>query len=44
MIGEGGYEGLVAVFDNLEQGQTWTLHGYIIDGELPPDPEPFVAE
>ena len=35
MIGEGGYDGLVAVFDNLEQGQTWTLHGYIIDGELP---------
>ena len=44
MIGEGGYDGLVAVFDNLEQGQTWTLHGYIIEGELPPDPEPFVAE
>jgi len=44
LVGEGGYDGLVAVFDNLEQGQTWTLHGYIIDGELPPDPEPFVAE
>ena len=44
MVGEGGYDGLVAVFDNLEQGQTWTLHGYIIEGELPPGPEPFVAE
>ena len=43
-IGEGGYEGYVAVFDNLSQGQTWTLHGYIIEGELPPDPEPYVAE
>jgi hypothetical protein len=44
LVGEGGYEGLVAVFDNLSQGQTWTLHGYIIEGELPPDPEPYVAE
>lgn len=44
LVGEGGYEGLIAVFDNLSQGQTWTLHGYIIEGELPPDPEPFVAE
>ena len=44
LVGEGGYDGLIAVFDNLEQGQSWTLHGYIIDGELPPDPEPFVAE
>ena len=44
LVGEGGYDGLVAVFDNLEQGQTWTLHGYILEGELPPDPEPFVAE
>ena len=44
LVGEGGYDGLIAVFDNLEQGQTWTLHGYIIEGELPPDPEPYVAE
>ena len=44
MVGEGGYDGLIAVFDNLEQGQTWTLHGYIIEGALPPDPEPYVAE
>ena len=35
---------LIPVFDNLERGQTWTLHGYIIEGELPPDPEPYVAE
>ena len=44
LVGEGGYDGLIAVFDNLEQGQTWTLHGYIIEGGLPPDPEPYVAE
>ena len=44
LVGEGGYDGLIAVFDNLEQGASWTLHGYIIEGELPPDPEPYVAE
>ena len=44
LVGEGEYEGLIAVFDNLSAGQTWTLHGYIIDGELTPAPEPFVTE
>ena len=44
LVGEGGYEGLIAVFDNLAENSTWTLHGYIIDGELTPAPEPFVTE
>jgi hypothetical protein len=44
LVGEGGYAGLIAVFDNLDEGGTWTLHGYIIDGELTPAPEPFVTE
>ena len=44
LVGEGGYAGLIAVFDNLSENSTWTLHGYIIDGELTPAPEPFVTE
>jgi len=44
LVGEGGYAGLIAVFDNLDEGGTWTLHGYIIDGELPPAPEPVIGE
>ena len=27
MVGEGGYDGLIAVFDNHVAGGTWTLHG-----------------
>ena len=44
LVGEGGYAGLIAVFDNLHGNSSWTLHGYIIDGELPPAPEPYVTE
>jgi hypothetical protein len=44
LIGEGGYAGLIAVFDNVTTGEVWDLHGYIIAGELPPAPEPFVSE
>jgi hypothetical protein len=44
MIGEGAYEGLIAVFDNLVEGSGWTLHGYIIEGGLPPDPEPMASD
>ena len=44
MVGEGGYDGLIAVFDNHVANQTWTLHGYIIEGGLPPDPEPMASE
>ena len=43
MVGEGGYDGLIAVFDNHVAGGTWTLHGYIIEGGLPSDPEPYVG-
>ena len=44
MIGEGAYDGLIAVFDVLGGPSSWTLHGYIIDGELTPDPEPMVSQ
>jgi len=45
-VGEGGYEGLIAVVDIATDraAGTWDLHGYIIDGELPPDPEPVISE
>ena len=47
-IGEGGYQGLVAVaIQTGESSPGWpvmSLEGYILDGELPPLPEPFVAE
>jgi hypothetical protein len=46
LVGEGGYAGLIAVFDTISDGQagTWDLHGYIIDGGLPPPPDPFLSE
>ncbi len=44
LVGEGGYEGLTAVFQNVTSDGTWDLHGYIIDGELTPAPEPYVTE
>jgi hypothetical protein len=44
LVGEGGYAGLIAVFDNVVANDTWDLHGYILDDELPPAPEPYVAE
>lgn len=43
MVGEGGYEGLIAVFQNVTSDETWDLHGFIIDGELTPAPEPYVT-
>ena len=36
LVGEGAYEGLVAVVDGFRTNE---LHGFIIDGELPPPPE-----
>jgi hypothetical protein len=44
MVGEGGYEGLTAVFQNVTSNSSWDLHCYIIDGELTPAPEPYVTE
>jgi len=44
MVGEGDYEGLIAVFQNVTSNSTWDLHGYIIEGELTPAPEPYVTE
>ena len=44
LVGEGGYAGLIAVFDTLAENSSWTLHGYIIDGELPLAPEPVIGE
>jgi hypothetical protein len=36
LVGEGAYEGLIAVVDGF---RTDRLRGFIIDGELPPPPE-----
>ena len=44
LMGQGDYEGLIAVFRTVTEGSTWDLHGYIIEGELPPAPEPYVAD
>jgi hypothetical protein len=44
LVGEGAYDGLIAVFDNRSEGTVWDLHGYIIDGELTPAPEPYTGE
>jgi hypothetical protein len=41
--GEGAYEGLIAVmemdYDELNPVCAWDVHGYVIEGELPPTPE-----
>ncbi len=47
LVGEGAYDGLIAVFDNVidpEAGGTFDLHGFIFEGGLPPAPEPYVSE
>jgi hypothetical protein len=36
LVGEGAYEGLFAVVEGFRTDQ---LHGFVIDGELPPPPE-----
>jgi RNA polymerase sigma factor (sigma-70 family) len=48
-VGEGAYEGLIAVVriatrDITSTNGGWELHGYIFDGELPPAPEPVLSE
>ena len=46
-VGEGAYDGLIAVFDNVidpEAGGTFDLHGFIFEGGVPPAPEPYVSE
>ena len=39
-IGEGGYDGLVAIADFALDDQLWTINGYVIDGALPPAGDP----
>lgn len=44
LVGEGEYEGLVALVVSTEQltgGGSTLLEGYIVDGDLPPVPDPF---
>ena len=46
-VGEGAYDGLIAVFDFVDDpdaGGVWDLHGFIFEGELPPPPQPYIAE
>lgn len=45
-VGEGAYEGLHAVFEHQTDGETgvWELRGYVIEGELPPAPEPVLSD
>ena len=45
-IGEGGYAGSYALADLQPDDArgVWVLRGVIFAGELPPPPEPFVAE
>jgi hypothetical protein len=43
-VGEGDYEGLVAVVVSTEEqsgGGRTVLEGYVVDGALPPAPEPY---
>ncbi len=44
LVGEGGYAGLIAVFENEQTGVLSNLHGYIIDGDLTAAPDPYVTE
>jgi hypothetical protein len=39
LVGEGDYDGLVAITEFALEGRGWDLRGIIIDGELPPPPE-----
>lgn len=40
MTGEGAYEGLTAIVANVDPPDDCTMEGYIIDGTIPPAPEP----
>jgi hypothetical protein len=40
----GEYNGLVAVTEFALNGDAWDLRGVIIDGEMPPAPEPANAQ
>lgn len=42
-VGEREYEGLIAVLRIGWDPDPWDLHGYILEGELPPAPEPFIS-
>ena len=44
LVGEGAYDGLSAVFKReFAEGQ-WTFEGYILDGSVPPFPDPYEAD
>jgi hypothetical protein len=40
LIGDGAYEGLTAIATITFTGSGWAWHGWIIDGEIPPMPDP----
>ena len=45
LVGEGGYEGLTAIWESvLNPDCSWDVRGLIIEGEPPAVPEPYVAE
>ena len=40
-VGEGPYDGFYAIFENEVMGNTWNLHGYIIEGNPPEGAVPY---
>lgn len=38
LVGEGAYDGLIALTEFDHAGEAWDLRGVIIDGEMPPVP------
>ena len=44
LVGEEGYEGLTFIARATWTANGFDVHGFIIEGELPPAPEPWSAE
>jgi len=42
--GEGGYAGLTALAEVSLEAPVWDLHCFVIEGDVPPIPEPIAAQ